>query len=60
MTRNPFTVVLGVLLNINHNHCSKKLNQHTEFFFNLDDYINANFNYESLRSRLVSNSYHLW
>ena len=42
------------LLNFNNNHSSKKLNQHIESFLNLDDCINANYNYESLPSRLVS------
>ena len=34
----------------------KKLKQYKESFLNLDDCINANYNYESLRSRLVSHS----
>ena len=38
----------------NSNHSYKKLNQHTESFLKLDDYIYANYNYESLRYRLVS------
>ena len=36
------------------NHSSKKLKQHNESVLNLDDCIIANYNYESLRSRLVS------
>ena len=41
------------------NHSSKKLKQLTESALNLDDCFNANYNYESLRSHLVSqpNSY---
>ena len=44
----------GELYNFDDNHSSKKLKQHTKKFLNLDDCINANYNYESLRSRLVS------
>ena len=33
---------------------SKKIKLYTESFNNLDDCINSNFNYESMRSRLVS------
>ena len=35
-------------------HSSKKIKLYTESFNNLDDCINSNFNYESMRSRLVS------
>ena len=36
------------------NHSNKKIKCYTESFNNLDDCINSNFNYESMRSRLVS------
>ena len=35
-------------------HSSKKIKCYTESFNNLDDCINSNFNYESMRSRLAS------
>ena len=35
-------------------HSSKRIKCYTESFNNLDDCINSNFNYESMRSRLVS------
>ena len=44
----------GKLFNFNKKHSSKKLKQHVESFLNLDYCINANCNYESLCSRLVS------
>ena len=44
------------LFNDNNNHSRKKLKQHKESILNLDDCINANYNFESLRSRLVSQS----
>ena len=44
------------LFRFNNNHSSEKVKEHTESFLNLDDCINANYNYESLRSRLVSHS----
>ena len=44
----------GKLFNFNNNHSSKKLKQHKKSFLNLNDYNNANFNYESLQSGLVS------
>ena len=44
----------GELYNLNNNHSSKKSKQQKESFLNLDDYINANYNYESLSFRLVS------
>ena len=44
----------GELFNDSNNHSRKKLKQHKESFLNLDDCINANYNYESLHSRLVS------
>ena len=44
----------GKLYDFNNNHSSNKLKQHKESFLNLDDYINANYNYEYLRSHLVS------
>ena len=37
----------GELFNLNNNNSSKKLKQHTGSFLNLDDYINADYNYES-------------
>ena len=59
------------LLHFNSNHSSKTLKQHTESFSNLDDCFHANYNYESIRSRLVNqpnsnnnnknfSSNHLW
>ena len=36
--------------------CRKKIKQHKESVLNLDDCINANYNYESLRSCFVSQS----
>ena len=36
------------------NYSRQKLKQHKESFLNLDDCINANYTYESLRSFLVS------
>ena len=38
----------------NNNHSRKKLKQQKECFLNLDDYINANYNYESLHFYLAS------
>ena len=46
----------GELYNFKNNQSSKKLKQHIESFLNLDDCINAKYNYESLRFRLVSQS----
>ena len=40
----------GELCNLSNNRSNKKLKQHKESFLNLD----ANYNYESSRSRLVS------
>ena len=40
--------------NFNNNHRRKKLKKHTESFLHLDNCINANDNYKSLCSRLVS------
>ena len=37
----------GEIFNHNNNHGSKKLKQHKETIFYLDDCINANYNYES-------------
>ena len=36
----------------NNDHSWKKIKQYTGIFLNLDDCIDTNFNYESLRSRL--------
>ena len=44
----------GELFNAITNHSSNKLKQHSENFLNLDDYINANYNFEFLSSCLVS------
>ena len=44
----------GELFNFNINHSSRKSKQNTESFLNFDNCIDANYNYESLRSRLVS------
>ena len=44
----------GELNNLTTNHRRKNLKLHRENFLNLDDCINANYNYESLRSRIVS------
>ena len=45
----------GKLSNFNNNH-RRKTKQHKVFFENLDDCIDANYNYECLRSRLESQS----
>ena len=44
----------GELFNFNNYHSSKNLKQHKESFLNLNYCINANYNYKSLRSCLVS------
>ena len=36
------------------NHSRKRIKLYTESFSNLDDCINSNYNYESMRSRLAS------
>ena len=46
----------GKIFDVNNNHGKKKLKQHTESFLSLDDCINAKYNYESLRSCLISQS----
>ena len=43
-------------LSVNSKHSSKRLKKQPENFFNLDDCIDANFNYESLCPCLVSQS----
>ena len=43
----------GELFNMNYNH-SFKLEQNTEYFFDLDGCTNANYNNESLHSHIVS------
>ena len=44
----------GEKFNVNTYYSSKKLKQHKESFLNLDYYINANYNYESLHYGLIS------
>ena len=44
----------GEIFHFKNNQSSKKLKEHKESFLNLDDCINANYNYKSLRFDLVS------
>ena len=53
---NESKIGLGEQFYINNNHSTKKSKQHKERFLNFDDCIHTNFNYEPLRSLLVSQS----
>ena len=44
----------GDLYNLNNNQSGKILKQHTESLLNSYEFINANYNYDTLRSHLVS------